>query len=722
MEKSNYALISALYSNSKRGLYSDIYFPIIKYAIVKIFSNREESHPYCSADKIQEFIVDKFGISIPLIVISKSVLKISAQEGDNLQLKVYENGNTFQIQMASFDIDNERIDEHEKLFTKKISIIEKKYKDFIEQEGSIDDGVTFVQFISDNTDDILGYFEKQDTSKVDEKYVTIVFFLQYLCDHEKDLFQIANQLFWGSIIAGFLKSDKPQIDDSTDGIKTEYFLDTSIVMGLLKLSTSQRESYSKEVCDIIKSTGGILRVHPMTVDEISYILQSVEQNGPNPLTDIASACNRYKLGTNELAQIRLKLSSIIEKEGINVFPIVSPTDKQKVIQSYQNKRTTILLGETRSKKPASYNSGNYREIHDIFMDDYIKERRKKKSDDNHVFFLTSNQDLIAFCKTMHPDVNHMKSTGRVILELWMHNTKPIDISGCMLTETMARCLDLHSTRVRNKIAEVSHFYNRTKNDFNAEVYNDFIKKLYRRAKHVIQTVETNYDENVEGNLGRLINEAVAADNLVYSKETAIFRDKNIRLTEDIAMKDEALLNVTEEKNRIFIELQNKERERELLEQAKQEETIAKEKAERINTLYKKRDELKDKIEHIGVEIVPYKKSLEKSFCNWEPLLFFFLCALIIIILSVLWYKLYMFDSMPFFKENKGAITSGLLTIAGGFFLPLGIHFLSKESIKKRKAKAINKWESRNTQYTKLNSDLSRYKKELEDIENQLYKY
>jgi hypothetical protein len=188
------------------------------------------------------------------------------------------------------------------------------------------------------------------------------------------------------------------------------------------------------------------------------------------------------------------------------------------------------------------------------------------------------------------------------------------------------------------------------------------------------------------------------------------------------MKDEALLNVTEEKNRIFIELQNKERERELLEQAKQEETIAKEKAERINTLYKKRDELKDKIEHIGVEIVPYKKSLEKSFCNWEPLLFFFLCALIIIILSVLWYKLYMFDSMPFFKENKGAITSGLLTIAGVFFLPLGIHFLSKESIKKRKAKAINKWESRNTQYTKLNSDLSRYKKELEDIENQLYKY
>ncbi len=50
MEKSNYALISALYSNSNYVLYSDIYFPIIKYALVGLFAKREESHPYCSAD------------------------------------------------------------------------------------------------------------------------------------------------------------------------------------------------------------------------------------------------------------------------------------------------------------------------------------------------------------------------------------------------------------------------------------------------------------------------------------------------------------------------------------------------------------------------------------------------------------------------------------------------------------------------------------------------
>ena len=129
-------------------------------------------------------------------------------------------------------------------------------------------------------------------------------------------------------------------------------------MGALELSTPQRETYSQEVCEIIQAAGGILRVNPMTVDEISYILQSVEQNGPNPLTDIASACTRRKLEANELAQIRLNLVTEIEKKGINVFPQMNPTEKLKNVQFYQGKKITKLLAETRNKRPASYSNDN----------------------------------------------------------------------------------------------------------------------------------------------------------------------------------------------------------------------------------------------------------------------------------------------------------------------------------------------------------------------------
>ena len=738
MEKTNYALISALYSNRNHGLYSDIYFPIIKYALVCLFSMRDESHPYCSADEIHNFIIDKFGISIPHIVISKSILKIDAQRWGNIKLNVYENGDTFQIQSASFDSDDDNLNERERIFSDNIVTIEAKYKEFLEREGSTDDGISFIQFISDNTDDILGYFEEQDISKVNEKYATMIFFLQYLSDHEKELYQVANQLFWGSVIAGFLKSDKPHVEESEDGIKTEYFLDTSIVMGVLKLSSPQRETYSQEVCDIINAAGGILRVNPMTVDEISYILQSVEQNGPNPLTDIASACERYKLEANELAQIRLTLSTEIEKKGINVFPPMNPLEKQQAIQSYRGKKITALLGEYRTKRPASYSSDNYREIHDVFMDDYIKERRGKKGNNNHVFFLTANRDLINFCKTMHPSADYMKSTGKVILELWMHNTKPVDISGCLLTETMARCLDLHSTRVRNKIAEVSRLYNKTKSNFNADVYKDFIKKLYCRAKHVIQAVEVDPDELVEGEFGKLIMDAVAADNLAYNKEAAKVRNENVLLNESIASKDEEIKNKTEEvelltsenekkqeeienitndRDRLYSELENKEKERKQIEEEKQKESIAKQKAEKINSLYKRRDELKNLIERTKADIIPYEKSREKSFRNWLPFLFLTPSIIILIIVLVLW-GISSFD-MTFVENNVGIITIGLALV--GILSPFGIHFITNDSIEKRKTKAYKKWETKdeNAKYKILQDDLSRYNEELKSIEKEL---
>lgn len=744
MERINFALISALYSNSDHGLYSDIYFPIIKYALTCIFSKREESHPYCSADEIHNFIIDKFGIAIPHIVISKSILKIDAQRWGDIKLNVYENGDTFQIQSASFDSDDESINERERAFSDKIIIIEAKYKEFLEREGATDDGISFIQFISDNTEDILGYFEEQDTSKVDERYATMVFFLQYLNDYEKDLYQVANQLFWGSVIAGFLKSDKPHVEESEDGIKTEYFLDTSIVMGVLKLSTPQRETYSQEVCDIINAAGGILRVTPMTIDEISYILQSVEQNGPNLLTDIASACERRKLEANELAQIRLSLSKEVEKKGINVFPPMNPTEKQKIIQYFQGKRVTRLLGESRTKRPTSYSSDNYREIHDVFMDDYIKERRQKKGNDNHVFFLTANRDLIAFCKTMHPTVDYMKSTGKVILELWMHNTKPVDISGCMLTETMARCLDLHSTRVRNKIAEVSRLYNKTKSDFNADVYKDFIKKLYSRAKHVIQVVEIDPDELVEGEFGKLITDAVAADNLAYNKEVAKVRNENAMLTDDIASKDEEIknkteevkllasenekkqeeiVNITKDRDRLFSELDNKEKERKQIEEEKLKESIAKQKAEKINVLYQRKDQLKKLIEHAKADIIPYEKSLEEAFCNWQPWLFYILGGICIICVVALWILSLLTNVLSTSLDEDKKTLSLVLVPIGALLVGIGHHYNSSDSINRRKESTKRRWleKKENTKYTILQEDLSCYKEELKSIEDELKK-
>lgn len=74
MARSNYALISALYSDKSRGLYSDIYFPIIKYAIVKIYGSKKEGEHYATSDNVQQKIAELFGIKIPHAVIAKTIL------------------------------------------------------------------------------------------------------------------------------------------------------------------------------------------------------------------------------------------------------------------------------------------------------------------------------------------------------------------------------------------------------------------------------------------------------------------------------------------------------------------------------------------------------------------------------------------------------------------------------------------------------------------------
>lgn len=746
MQHSNYALISALYANKNKGLYSDIYFPIIKYTLVKLFSKSQDSHPYCSADEVHDFIIERFGISIPHIVIAKSVTKINIQNNSNIELTIYENGNSFQIQRAFFDCNDEDIDKKEKLFSQELRIIEEQYQTFLEREGSINDNVTFIQFITDNTEEILGYFEEEDINKVDEKYATMMFFLQYLIEYNEHLYQVANQLFWSSIITGFLKSEKPYVDGEDNGIKNEYFLDTSIALGLLKLSTPQRETYSKDVCDIIKNSGGILRINPMTIDEITFILQSVEQNGPNPFTDIASAYERRKLDVNRLAEIRLNLVTIIENLGVNVFPIMSSAEKTKIIQTYRGKNSTRLLGEIRNKRIDSYSADCYREIHDLYMDDYIKERRRKKEGDKHVHFLTANKDLISFCKNLHPSDNYMISTSKILLELWMHNTNPIDISSCALTEAMARCLDMHNVRVRSKIIEVSRYYNKTKDCFNPEIYKDFIKKLYLRAKNVILTVETDPDalSNIGNELGELIAKAVDFDNSAYNKRTAEMEKENKVLQENIYLKNDEIgkqeikigtiikeklavekenLKLSNDKENLLLELEQKKESLAKEEEEKGKEIKAKEKAHETIRLYKRRDELISEIRKKGTEISPYEKKLQKSFHNWPFYVLISIVLILIIILAILWYICYKYGTQYIFlNDNKGIMSTIILTIVG-FCLTATYHFSSESNVEKRKNKFYNKWKSKpeNAKYTILKEELDCLSKELEQIECSLKK-
>ena len=200
------------------------------------------------------------------------------------------------------------------------------------------------------------------------------------------------------------------------------------------------------------------------------------------------------------------------------FPSATVDIRKEILNKYKGKEVIRKLAENRNnlngESSLSYaNADMFREAHDVFMDDYICDRRKKSGKKN-IFFLTTNTDLIAYCKKLHPEENAMISTSKVILDLWMHNAKPAHVSSSVLTETMARCLDMHRAKVRSKLHEVARLFNKTKEDVAPEVYQEFLKLLYRRARNVVNAVNEIPDDSKE--FMAQLQDAIKEDNAYFN--------------------------------------------------------------------------------------------------------------------------------------------------------------------------------------------------------------
>ena len=732
MVRSNYALISALYADKSRGLYSDIYFPIIKYAIVKIYGIKENGEHYASSDDLQKLIMDLFGVKIPHVVIAKTVLKLAHIENSYIRLNVFEEGNIFQITSAIFDEDEVTFKERELSFNSHLSSIESEYKAFVEREGICDDDMTFTEFISNNTDNILGYFENGAETQVEEQYTSMVFFLEYLNRDNHELYKTANQLFWGSVIAAFLQSDRPNVQDEERGCESEFYLDTPIAMGLLDLSTPENELSARDVCDIIKSSGGILKIHPVTIEEMKAILESVAQNGAYPGTGISNACLRRNLHAPEITKIRISLQKEIESKGVQIFPSSMPDCRRKVMDKYKGKPELRQLASNRNENiTTEFVSDQFREAHDIFMDDYIQEQRKIKKNKENIYFLTTNIDLIAFCKDRHMDANYMISTSKVILELWMHNTQPAEVSACALTEIMARCLDLHRSKVRTKLHEVAKFFNRNKEEIAPEVYNEFLRLLYRRARNVVAAVD-HIPEGDSKSFAQQLQSAIREDLSHYDAINSEIHRKKESLENTMHQQKKELANLSQESEQKSQEIgtlkdKNQELDVQKAKLAKELEVTKKEfstvnaenaklqelnkKASRLNILYADRYDLEAKLVHLKATLAPMEIERRNTYKFRTPL--------ILMILGIL----SLFGSVLLLILNVANVLNnnlwGYLITLGGILIPVSLTLNSEERVMRRKEKAYAEWDKINPCYLQLKDQIRDIKDKLEQTKKDI---
>lgn len=726
MERSNYALISALYSDKSRGLYSDIYFPIIKYVIVKISAELKSADKYSNAETVHNKIQELFDIKIPHVVIAKTVSKLANVRNGSIELEAYEDGNCFKIKRAYFDEEESTYEERERSFNLHLRDIEAEYKGFIEREGTCDEDATFMEFISNNTENILGYFENETEEQVEEKYTSMVFFLDYLHKSNEPLYKVANQLFWSSVIVAFLQSERPQVYDQERGCEAEYYLDTSIAMGLLELSTPENEASARDVSDIIKSSGGLLKIHPATLEEIKTILASVAQNGAYPGTSIANACARRNLETHDILKIQLNLQKHVESKGMVPFPSATVDIRKEILNKYKGKEVIRKLAENRNnlngESSLSYaNADMFREAHDVFMDDYICDRRKKSGKKN-IFFLTTNTDLIAYCKKLHPDENAMISTSKVILDLWMHNAKPAHVSSSVLTETMARCLDMHRAKVRSKLHEVARLFNKTKEDVAPEVYQEFLKLLYRRARNVVNAVNEIPDDSKV--FMAQLQDAIKEDNAYFNAVNSEVQSRNVALEEEVTKQTEKVQSLaeeselksqsigslktknetlTQEKSKLIAELNLTAS---LLQEEKhtsEEERQAKRLAEFKNRIFEKREALENRRDELLEELKPWKEKRFDSFSISEYLRYIIVCVVmccpaLLYYLAVKYVDIKL-DEMPGFLWALFGIASA---VGAAIFF-----YFSEKRREARRAAAYAKWENKpeNAEYKRLVSEI-----------------
>lgn len=707
-QNSNYALVAALYCNRNcTCLYSDIYFPIIKYSVYSVFSEKNRADGYCDCDEVFDYIKEHLRFTIPHIVIAQSVKKI-AKTSNELVVKDYDNGNSFRIMSVNWVCDKDSIKTRETEFNKSLRDIETLYRKFIEREGVYDDGVTFLSLITENTEEILGYFEDDNADRVGEKYISVIRFLQYLSEHEKKLFENANLLFWSSIVVGFLRSDKPNVNEFADERKTEYYLDTAVVLGLLNLSNEKRERSAKDICDIIRSSNGILRVNPLTLEEIKSILRSVKENGPYPGTDIDSAYTRYKYDSVDIAEIENHLVERLDELGIAVFPnSMAPTSLKDIENRYRNREVTKKLAALRNSDYSEYVKGNFREVHDCYMYDFVREQRNSKGE--NVFFLTSNKDLVAFFKNVHQE-NNMITVGKAILNLWMHNSKPMDVTGCLLTEIMAHCLEIHKTKVRSKIKEVSAFFNKHRDHFDEKVYADFLKNLYRRGKNTIMAEEyVCGDKEFNEETIDIIRKAVNDDNAIYDERTA----ENFRLTEENKEKEDSLNKQISRNSQLQTELTYKEKKiNDLVENKKDLEERNKGSEVANSNLKRKNAELLKKIKERNVltsELSKLEKHLEqeemkrgKAYKNRKKTFLIMLSIFSTIALFV----------VLFFYPDKKCVT--VLTLFIPIFITLAHQ--AKQDEKDSKEKFYEEWDKKNPAYQETLLDIKQKKDRLTEID------
>lgn len=712
MQKIEFALIAALYDSKNANFYRDIYFPIIKYSIAEMYFENLNAKKYFSIPNLQDCIATRFGIDIPQVVLEQAIKAIEKNK-DEIRLQYFKDGQIFEV-FGVWDLSiNESIDCKAEEIRNKFDQLELTFQHYLASEGLGCDK-TFFDFFSDYSEDTFLYIETGFSSiSVDEKYANLASFINWVKECQTDLYDVVADVFWASIIAGFLRRSNADL-----GLKaadnTAYYLDSSLILALLDLDSEENSTYAMELLTLIKTAGATPKVHSITIKEVCRILESVEhEQGPRAGTAIEMGYKRQGLTPALVLKIRNNIEKELEGKLGFVIDRINPNEISKIESKLKNNSDVKLLAE----KWNSTNDDRLREIHDVYICNYVNQRNSSITaiDKYNNFFITKNIDLLSLAKErnnlslLHP--------GQLVLNLWIHNATSSIIKKSGLVESISRCFAMNQTDVRKKLKAISRYI--SKDTFSPEDIKCMYLALIKRSKKAIESVDElldskDDDDHKKMSIVKLLMETSKKEEQQRQHSRLEDKEEMQRLESEIESLKKTISTIQTEKEisaEKIILLQSQ------IKAASSESTIRENEITELKAIIernKKKEELREVISHkrAAIQVLDTKRQKSVKYLKFWAMVtlelifvFGFIVSLILIILS-----------LGNKQKIEISVTATVLSLLGIILRCKDLYILTP--IVKRyqiKQEQLLSWDDRHSEYQNELDELKRLEQELREI-------
>ena len=388
----SYSFLAAL-SENETDIYKTVYLPLFKRAISSYAAKKSSkvSNSIQGTDiDIQSIILEEYGIEVPILIVRKLIkavgTSLSKKERNIFKFDIFEDGKAFQFTNYNY-FSTEEIYDRER---RNAQALQQAFEDYLKSENLSEKNIpSFSQFIDKNKCNLSSFFSGKNCliHDVEGSFMAHVNFLQHIEGGYHYLYQTAERIYLGSVIASFLETGV-DLESKMDN-NIIYYLDTQIVLEALDLQKAEETLPTQELLKLIRATGGKIRLLDITINEIHKIIELAINNysKSHPTTTVNEACVRIGKNKTWLISINGKLESFIKAElQVDIDGIL-----ETKMSLYSKSEDVNLLKQTRIHKSTA--------IHDVAAYLHVRDRREgniRLFQKAKYWFVTANKKLADF--------------------------------------------------------------------------------------------------------------------------------------------------------------------------------------------------------------------------------------------------------------------------------------------------------------------------------------